>query len=126
VEIVENPPRREIKGLLARSTYYLHPKFPEHYGIAVMEAIVAGCIPIVYVNGGLWTDIVSRISEDLGYRTLSDVIVVLRKLKENTQEKERIRERGFEMVHKLDYRHFRYKMNVIVQKVYAIKVNEVG
>jgi len=121
VEIVENPTREEIKDLLARSTYYLHPKFPEHYGIAVMEAIAAGCIPIVYASGGLWTDVVSRISEDLGYRTLNDVILVMRKLKENVQERERVRQKSFEIIHRLDYGHFKYRMNVIIRRVYEMK-----
>lgn len=78
--VVMNIPRDKLRELLMRATFYVHPMFPEHFGIAVAEAISAGCIPIVYRDGGAWTDIVSLISQELGYNKLEDIYSIIRKL----------------------------------------------
>lgn len=50
--VVTNAPRSKLKELLMMDTFYVHPMFPEHFGISVAEAISAGCIPAVYKDGG--------------------------------------------------------------------------
>ena len=63
IEVVRNAGRTEIARALARSDVYLHccgfgvdvslqPEAAEHYGIAVSEAIRAGCYPVVVDSGG--------------------------------------------------------------------------
>ena len=64
-----NVPRSEVENILLKSKIYWHAagygedpeknpiKF-EHFGIAPVEAISAGCIPILYNGGGL-TEIIS-------------------------------------------------------------------
>jgi len=80
VEFRPNLPRNELLALMSRARFYLHPPFPEHFGIAVAEAAAAGLIPIVYRDGGAWTDIASKISPHLGYRELSEALETLRRL----------------------------------------------
>ncbi len=64
IRIHINQPREYIEKLLGKSTIYWHAagfgensnKYPikmEHFGISTVEAISAGCIPVVYANGGL-------------------------------------------------------------------------
>jgi glycosyltransferase involved in cell wall biosynthesis len=65
VEFKPNLPRHKLRDLLSKAMFYLHPEFTEHFGIAVIEAMSAGCIPIVYRDGGVWYDIVSKISNIL-------------------------------------------------------------
>lgn len=43
---------KEIKKILRRSKYFIHNLRNEPFGIATVEAIAAGCIPIVHDSGG--------------------------------------------------------------------------
>lgn len=45
-------PYDELQTLLNKSKYFLHTKHSEHFGIGTVEAIAAGCIPIVHDSGG--------------------------------------------------------------------------
>ncbi len=57
----------ELQNLLKRSRYFLHTKKEEHFGISIVEAIAAGCIPIVHDSGGqkeIVTDRKFRYSSD--------------------------------------------------------------
>jgi len=45
-------PKNKVLEYLSRARFYLHPEFPEHFGIAVVEAMAAGTVPIVYRDGG--------------------------------------------------------------------------
>jgi len=73
VFIYTDLPRESLVELLARAKYYLHPPFPEHFGISVVEAMRMKCIPIVYRDGGAWHDIVSHIDTRLGYSSVNEV-----------------------------------------------------
>ena len=42
----------EIKKILHNAMFFLHTTFEEHFGISTVEAIAAGCIPIVHNSGG--------------------------------------------------------------------------
>ncbi|MFZ2153306.1 MAG: glycosyltransferase [Microgenomates group bacterium] len=69
-----SPPRSFIKQMLSESTIYWHAagfgldrdKYPEqfeHFGITPLEAISAGCVPVVFAGGGL-TEVVTSIGLD--------------------------------------------------------------
>jgi len=55
---------------LCRAKYYVHPLFREHFGIAVVEAMAAGLVPLVYYDSGSCTDIVSHVDKRLCYKNL--------------------------------------------------------
>ena len=73
VFIYTDLPRESLVELLSRAKYYLHPPFPEHFGISIVEAMRMKCIPIVYRDGGAWHDIVSHIDTRLGYSSVNEV-----------------------------------------------------
>ncbi len=74
VIIMPNANRKLVEETLARSMFYLHPKYKEHFGISVVEAMSAGAIPFVYVDSGSWHDIVSRTWMDiLKYNLMEDI-----------------------------------------------------
>jgi glycosyltransferase involved in cell wall biosynthesis len=52
VQFHENLSREDLLGLLARNRYGIHANLEEHFGIAVAEMMLAGCIPFVYHKGG--------------------------------------------------------------------------
>ncbi len=53
VEILPDCPREKLKDLLETSRFYLHPKPLEHFGIVILEAAYAGCLPFVHQSGGM-------------------------------------------------------------------------
>lgn len=63
VEIFENPTFTKIQNLYSKATFFwsaagygtdeLHePQKLEHFGMTVVEAMAAGCVPIIYNGGG--------------------------------------------------------------------------
>src|SRR5436853_342208 len=57
-------PLRKIKDLLGRAMAYIHCAENEHFGITIVEAMAAGCVPIVHDSGGP-REIVTN---DVGFR----------------------------------------------------------
>jgi glycosyltransferase involved in cell wall biosynthesis len=45
-------PLRKVKDLLGRAMAYVHCAENEHFGITIVEAMAAGCVPIVHDSGG--------------------------------------------------------------------------
>jgi glycosyltransferase involved in cell wall biosynthesis len=61
----------EVRQTLARSMFFLHAKEYEHFGIAILEAIAAGCLTFVHDSGGQ-TEIVRPAV--LRYREPADLV----------------------------------------------------
>ncbi len=64
IEFIVNPSWNQLKRLYQQATIfwhaagyginpYQHPERMEHFGITTVEALAAGCVPIVYNGGGL-------------------------------------------------------------------------
>ncbi|MEM1533428.1 MAG: glycosyltransferase [Desulfurococcaceae archaeon] len=104
-----NTPRRELRELLLSASFYVHPLFPEHFGIAVAEAMSAGCIPIVYRDGGAWTDIVSPIHEGLGYNNIEEVPSIIASIENNHDLMEKLRREVIERAQEYRSEVFRGK-----------------
>ena len=60
-------PLRKVREVLGRAKVYVHTALNEHFGITIVEAMSAGCVPVVHNSGGP-TEIVSQ---DVGYRWTS-------------------------------------------------------
>src|SRR6266567_1403861 len=45
-------PLRKVKNILGRAMAYVHCAENEHFGITIVEAMAAGCVPIVHDSGG--------------------------------------------------------------------------
>lgn len=57
-------PLRKVKELLGRAKVYVHCARNEHFGITIVEAMAAGCVPVVNDSGGPR----EIVSDDVGYR----------------------------------------------------------
>jgi glycosyltransferase involved in cell wall biosynthesis len=57
-------PLRKTRDLLGRAMAYIHCAENEHFGITIVEAMAAGCVPIVHDSGGP-REIVTN---DVGFR----------------------------------------------------------
>lgn len=60
VTIIPNAPFEKIRSLYGKARLYWHaagfeetrPEYMEHFGISTVEAMAAGCIPVVFAGGG--------------------------------------------------------------------------
>jgi len=57
-------PLRKVKALLGKAIAYVHCAENEHFGITIVEAMAAGCVPVVHDSGGP-REIVTN---DVGFR----------------------------------------------------------
>ena len=53
VKLMPNASRDDVKRLLKKAKIYLHTMIGEHFGISIVEAMAAGCVPIVHNSGGM-------------------------------------------------------------------------
>jgi len=72
MEVRVEIPRSELETLVARSRWGVHGMAEEHYGMAVAEMVLAGCVPFVPDGGGA-VEIVGDLPE-LRYRSIEDAI----------------------------------------------------
>jgi glycosyltransferase involved in cell wall biosynthesis len=110
VELLFNVPRGKLREVLGIAKYYLHPPYAEHFGISVVEAMSAGCIPIVYRDGGAWYDVVSRVSDTLGYYDIREVPQIIREIEEDKKLYEKLRKRSLEVSGLFTYGEFKEKL----------------
>lgn len=115
VELIANPPREEVEDYLARARFYIHPPFIEHFGIAVAEAAQLGAIPLVYRNGGAWTDIASRIDGRLGYENVGEVPTILDRIVSTPGLEEKLREKSIRVGNTFRYNVFRDRLSDLVK-----------
>ena len=57
-------PLRKVRSILGRAMAYVHCAENEHFGITIVEAMAAGCVPIVHDSGGPKEIVTS----DVGFR----------------------------------------------------------
>lgn len=69
----------EMIGLLNSSRYFLHTLINEPFGITAVEAIAAGCLPIVHNSGGQKETVPIR---ELRYDSLQEIPRILEQLEE--------------------------------------------
>jgi glycosyltransferase involved in cell wall biosynthesis len=77
--IIPNIDKTNLYALLGKALIYLHTARHEQFGIAVVETMAAGAIPIVHKSGGPWHDILEERGGLYGY-SLTLLKRLLRKL----------------------------------------------
>jgi len=81
---------KEVADLLSRSKIYVHMRGyrsdPEHFGIAPLEAMASGCVPVVHMSGGTWIDVVGRGKYGIGYNTPEEAISKIKDLLSNEEK----------------------------------------
>jgi len=120
--LLPNAPKSLVKEVLQRSRYYVHPPLAEHFGIAVAEALASGLIPIVYKDGGAWTDIASNISSVLGYRDLEEASQIMEFIDRDNSLYKELRQRSKSVIMKFSYEKFKQKLYHTVNEVLRYKM----
>jgi glycosyltransferase involved in cell wall biosynthesis len=116
IEIITNVSKEDLKYLLCKSKYYIHPPFPEHFGISIIEAMAAGCIPLVYRNSGSYTDIVSLISEKLGYINVQKIPMMISEIDKDENKWEELSLLSKKIANKFSFKVFKEKLTYMIEK----------
>lgn len=67
VVLLFNVSHSALIDLLVHAKAYLHTVPFEHFGISIIEAMAAGCVPIVHKSGGPWLDILNQQQGENGF-----------------------------------------------------------
>jgi len=109
--------RRRILELMSQASIYLHPPYAEHFGIAIAEAAAAGLVPVVYRDGGGWTDIASRIDQGLGYTNAEEAAHIIRSLLNDPGRLKALSARAREVAKGFGYERFKIRLSEVISSL---------
>ncbi|MFP3287027.1 MAG: glycosyltransferase family 4 protein [Acidilobus sp.] len=110
-------PRKRIIELMSQASIYLHPPHAEHFGIAIAEAAAAGLVPVVYRDGGGWTDIASRVDQGLGYTNIKEAASIIRSLLNDPGRLKALSARAREVAKGFSYESFKIRLNEVINSL---------
>ena len=117
IELIPNATIGQVREAYSNAAIYWHAQgvgtdenlFPheqEHFGISVVEAMGAGCIPLVHASGGP-REIVSPDFEDLTWSDRIGLLAATRKVVGSTlTQREALRRSAERRAHEFDEAHF--------------------
>jgi len=73
IEFYPNAPRDILIKLATSSKVFVHTTIGEHFGVAVVEGMAAGCSVIVHRSGGPFEDIIDQGRYGLYYRSVEEL-----------------------------------------------------
>jgi glycosyltransferase involved in cell wall biosynthesis len=110
-------PRRRIIELMSQASIYLHPPLAEPFGIAIAETAAAGLVPVVYRDGGGWTDIVSRVDQGLGYTSVEEAARIIRSLLNDPEKLKTLSAKARDVAKGFSYERFKERLSEVIKKL---------
>jgi alpha-1,2-mannosyltransferase len=108
-------PRRDQVRLYSRAKVYIHAMIGEHFGIAVVEAMAAGLVPVVHRSGGPWNDITYQGRYGLGYNTVEEAVEAVEKaLKDYPRLSKKAQARAMEFSHERFKERFKHIVESLI------------
>lgn len=95
------------------SDLMLHPDRAEHFGIAPIEAMSAGAVPVVFGAGGP-AEVVQHEQNGLHYRTLEELVQHTLRLVHDLPLRSRLSEAAVQRAHQYDRAHFETSVRRLV------------
>ncbi len=119
VKLLTNLNIKERIKLLSRSKIYVHAASNEAFGISIVEAMAAGVVPIVYMSGGPWLDILGGRNGVYGYayKSLSEVVTLIKGLIKNESKLKEMSKRAVNRSKFFGLDKFSERIKVIVNKI---------
>jgi glycosyltransferase involved in cell wall biosynthesis len=111
---------------LSTSKVFLHTQSYEAFGMSIVEAMAAGCVPVVPRNGGPWFDILNQKQGEYGYSygSVKEAAEIIEMLMKNERLREEVSARASRRAMAFDASVFERKILDIVNKVYSRKAGE--
>ena len=97
VKIIPNAPEEVKRDLLCKAKVILHTHPTEHFGIAVVEAMSTGAIPVVHRDGGVWLDVVEEGRFGFGFNNVEESAeFVINAVDANAEYRKMVMSKAFE------------------------------
>lgn len=113
ISIFPNLKRDELLALLSKAKVFFHPRPNEHFGIATVEAMAAGCIPVVHASRGPLEVIVNNGKYGLVYTDATELPEILDYAFNSAIDFQyKLRNRALDF----DTKHFKKKFGTIIDK----------
>jgi glycosyltransferase involved in cell wall biosynthesis len=124
ITLITNPDYQELAQLYAKASIYWHaagygqnlkkyPERAEHFGMATVEAMSAGLVPMVYEGGGQ-TEIVEDGINGFTWREPEQLVVMTNQLIENINLKEYIAKQAQQSAKKFSEEAFERKFRKLI------------
>jgi glycosyltransferase involved in cell wall biosynthesis len=119
VTILPNISRSMLIELLTQAKAYLHVMPFEHFGISIIEAMAAGCVPIVHRSGGPWLDILDQQQGRNGfsYTTLEEAAQIVDLIMTDEKLSNNISSAAQKRAWDYDISVFQKRLTVVVNKL---------
>jgi glycosyltransferase involved in cell wall biosynthesis len=118
IKILLNASEELKTEIIKKAKIYLHPTKYEHFGIAIVEAMAAGLIPVVHRSGGPWTDIVELGNYGFSFSSLEEARYIIQSLTQLSEgELRTIRERIVERAKTFSYDAFLDRLSTMIDNL---------
>jgi glycosyltransferase involved in cell wall biosynthesis len=123
VRLLINQPLERLIDVLGSAKLFLHAQHMEAFGVAVVEAMAAGCVPVVPRDGGPWFDILDQKQGFFGfsYGSGGEAAQLIEKVLGDESLRREISARACERTKVFDCSVFERKIVDIVNRVYQMK-----
>jgi len=123
VKILPNAGEGQRMEVLRMAKVYLHSTKYEHFGVAVVEAMSAGLVPIVHKSGNPWIDILQRRQGVYGYayEGVDDASTIIVELLDNEDLRSELSGRAIERVKAFGLEAFRERVVRVVESPLEIR-----
>ncbi len=118
ITIWKDAPLSDVKKALSKSDVLLHGHAAEPFGIAVVEGLAAGLLPIVRRNGGPWYDIGDEGKWVKGFDTSDEIADLLKNVSRyDGKEWRKFRKTGKTRATDFSVEHFKSKISHLVDEI---------
>jgi glycosyltransferase involved in cell wall biosynthesis len=126
VELLVNRSFRELAGVLASAKVFLSSQRFEAFGMAVVESMASGCVPVVPRDGGPWFDILDQNQGKYGYsyRTIEEAAKEVQMLLTNEELRAGISSKACVRAMDFDISVFEDEISCIVELVSSGKASQ--
>ncbi len=111
VEIKANINEYDKIELLKKASIYMHLNRRENYGIAILEAMAYGLVPVVPESGGPWEDIIEHGRYGYGFNSVDDAVERIKNIEFN------IVKTIIDSMDRFSFKNFYYNMDNFVEEV---------
>ena len=119
VHIVENPSSDEVSRAFLEASVYLSTQPTEAFGMAVVEAMISGCVSVVPRNGGPWHDILhcKQGVYGYGYGNVAEAAEWIDLILSDPKIREEIQKRNASRAENFDSRFFRERFVSLIENM---------
>jgi len=118
-----NAPFTEKMELLGKAKVYLHTMHNEHFGVAPVEGMASGCVPIVHKSGGVWTDVLNGVQgvHGFAYHNMDEACYFIDKIIKDDGFRGKIRRNNAKYIIRFSNNAFEKKILLIIKEMLKSK-----